>query len=375
MYTIYSNNLEKMWIIKSLLSWILSLVVAAVIFCVAIILIPMQTHTIETIELTYVFVDWDQEYDIFYEWHGAADDWSFLFDDSVNEKINEDNNWNTQENTEYLPNKDYIWNPIEKDDIILDDENLEELLWDEIVDNIDNKDVRIIEKEIIAYESCVTPWNNTINHGESVLAYEQRADVPTICNVQRRTCEDGILKWNFEQASCREDIKYEYTKVKVISFNNKKPGELIQNPWYAKNDSSEFDTDGKINNTNHSANFSWNNNDNRPVSNNGSTDLTHKDYYNCMSPWWDVVWHGQFIKSYESPLWFVDDKCKVELRLCLDGNLKWHHSFKTCEHKDVTYQDYRAWNDDITKPTPELMVETLVEDGGWLFNRFWNLFN
>jgi len=29
---------------------------------------------------------------------------------------------------------------------------------------------------------------------------------------------------------------------------------------------------------------------------------------------------------------------------------------------DITSQDYRAGNDDITEPTPELMIETLVEE-------------
>jgi len=278
----------------------------------------------------------------------------------------------------HLPNKDYIWSWDDETnwDIILEDEELEELLESEV----DEHTIEIIDEEDTIpeehYEGCITPWNNVLKHWESVLAYEQRDDVPTICNVQRRICDDGILKWEYKQASCKEDVKYEYTRVKVISFNNKTPGELIQNPWYAKNDSAEFDTDGKINQPKESADTSWNNNYNRPISNDTSTNLTHKNYYNCTTSWWEVVWHGQFIKAYESPLWFVDQKCQVELRLCLDGNLKWRYSYKSCEHKDVTQLDYMAWNDDITTPTPELLVETLVEDDdGGLFNWIWNLFN
>jgi uncharacterized protein YebE (UPF0316 family) len=51
-----------------------------VVFCVGIILIPMQTKIAEKIELTYIFVDENgYEYDIFEPVHGAATDWSFLF--------------------------------------------------------------------------------------------------------------------------------------------------------------------------------------------------------------------------------------------------------------------------------------------------------
>ncbi len=351
---------------KKLFWWILAMIIAAIIFCVAIILIPMQTKTVETVELTYIFMDDSgQERDIFWDKvHGAANDWAFLFEEEKSENTGE-----------YLPNKDYIWGEEEIVEEKVTDEILEDILEDEVI----NKPLEIVEEEIIedvVYDDCITPWNNVIKHGESILAYQQRSDVPTVCNVQRRVCEDGNLKWSFDQSSCREDIKYEYTKVKVVSFNNKKPEELIQNPEYAKNDSAEFNTDGKINQVDDSANTSWNNNYNRPVSNDSSADLTHKNYANCMNPWWEVVSHGQFIRAYESPLGFVDDKCKVELRLCLDGNLKWHYSYQTCEHVDLTSQDYRWWNDDITEPTPELLIETLVEDDrGGLFNRIGNLFN
>lgn len=359
---------------KTFFGWIFALIMAAIIFCVAIILIPMQTKTVETIELTYIFVDDEgNEYDILNEsTHWAADDRSFLFE---NESNNEDNfTWS------HLPNKDYTLSEEESTEEWLDDEILEWILEEEITEEImDNWELWIdnlkSEDEII-YEDCITPWNNIIKHGESILAYEQRKDVPTICNVQRRICNDGELKWTFKQASCREDIEYEYTRVKVVSYNNKKPWELIQNPKYAKNDWAEFDTDGKINQKEESSISSRNNNDNNPIKNTDSTNLTHKNYVNCMSPWWEVVSHWQFIKAYVSPLGFVDDKCKVELRLCLDWSLKWHYSYKNCEHMDITSQDYRAWNDDVTKPSPELMIETLVEDNeGGLFNWLGNLFN
>jgi hypothetical protein len=206
------------------------------------------------------------------------------------------------------------------------------------------------------------------------LAYQQRDDVPTICNVQRRSCSDWILRWTYTQASCREDVKYEYTKVKVVSFNDKKVWKFIQTPDTAINDSAIFNTDGKINQKEQWPETEWNNINNNPIVNNNTTNLTHKTHYNCKSPWWEIVWHGQFIKAYISPIWFVDQKCQVELRLCLDWILKWNASYKNCEYKDSTYLDYMWWNDDINQPTPELMVDSLIEDDKWLFNWFGKLF-
>ena len=375
MYTIYSNNLEKMWIIKSLLSWILSLVVAVVIFCVAIMLIPMETQTTEKIELTYVFVDIDnngETYEIMKNWlaHGAADDWSFLFEEDSEENVDEIKD----DDTSYIDSKDYI----------LDDNNLEEILednldWDleEIEDIIIEQDDNIFQEQLDEIkDDCITPWNNVLKDGEYVLAYQQRADVPTICNVQKRSCNDWVLKWTYQQASCSEDVKYEYTRVKIISFNDQKQWELIQNPWYGKNDSATFNTDGKINQKDNNPNSSRNNSHNQPTSSDAKTNLTHKNYYNCTSPWGEIVGHGQFIKAYTSPLGFVDQKCQVELRLCLDWVLKWQSSYKNCEYKDVTYLDYIWWNDDITEVTPEEMLDWLVEDDeGGFFNWVWNLFD
>ena len=33
---------------------------------------------------------------------------------------------------------------------------------------------------------------------------------------------------------------------------------------------------------------------------------------------------------------------------------------------DVTQMDYMAWNKDITKPTPDLMIETLTDKDEWV---------
>lgn len=356
-----------------------------VVFCVGIILIPMQTKIAEKIELTYIFVDENgYEYDIFEPVHGAATDWSFLFGEETQtegtwtvENVIDNNiaNPNTT-NTWSIPDKDYLSEIIASDNNLLTGWNT----WI-IIPNPDN--IKYVVDELIYvkdnpdinnFDICTTPWNTTLKHGESIIAYEQRKDVPNICNAQRRTCNDGILNWFYKQWACREDVEYKYTRVKVISYNNKKPGELVQNPGYAKNDGAEFDTDGKINPAAKAPQSSWDNNINNPKYNESSTTLGKKSYYNCNTPWWEIVAHGQFVKAYQSQLWFVDQQCQVELRLCLNWKLNGHYGYKKCDPKDITYQDYKWWNDDITKPTPDLMLETLVENKWGFFNWLSNLF-
>lgn len=53
-------------------------------------------------------------------------------------------------------------------------------------------------------KSCTAPWGQVIENGKSVLAYQQRTDDNTICNVQRRLCNDGKLAGSYTQRSCKE---------------------------------------------------------------------------------------------------------------------------------------------------------------------------
>ena len=42
-------------------------------------------------------------------------------------------------------------------------------------------------------KNCTTPRGQTIADKDFVLAYEQRSDVTTMCNVERRICTNGVL--------------------------------------------------------------------------------------------------------------------------------------------------------------------------------------
>ena len=66
-----------------------------------------------------------------------------------------------------------------------------------------------------------------MTHGESLLAYQQNADLNT-CHIQRRICDDGILNGTYTQKSCKEYYSDTSQKQEVVSYNAAKIDPLIQ---------------------------------------------------------------------------------------------------------------------------------------------------
>ena len=190
------------------------------------------------------------------------------------------------------------------------------------------------------------------------MAYQQRSDVPDICNVQRRTCNNGVLDWSFSQPSCNEKVVYvssdsnnvssewgnnviSYTRKIVVSHNDTPKWELIQTPKYAKNDKAEFDTKWKLKTWEKEPITDWNNNDKYwAIGDYESQEQVNISNRNCRTPRWEVVNHGQFIRAYELPFGFTNASCRIELRLCVDWELKWSFEYQDCEYLDITYEEY-----------------------------------
>lgn len=190
---------------------------------------------------------------------------------------------------------------------------------------------------------CITPWNETIKNKDFTLAYQQRKDVNTICNVEKRVCLSGILLGSFEQRSCKEDVVYEYQKAEVISYNKKVLNEYIQptDPMYS---GAEFNTEGKIdtpeNPTTTRGEGKW------PVAwEDNEISTTTPTKAGCKTPRWQSISHGQFIKAYKAPRGFIDLPCDVQIRACVNGTLKWDFKYSKCTFNNTTYADYlTAWS-------------------------------
>ncbi|MBU0625933.1 hypothetical protein KKG31_06515 [Patescibacteria group bacterium] len=123
-----------------------------------------------------------------------------------------------------------------------------------------------------------------MEHGDFVLAYKQREDVSTICNVEKRYCNDGELLGSYEQDHCIENTPYEYERVEPISYNEKILDEYIQ-PGDPINKDAEFSNQGKIGEE-LEAITTWEDEPSQAiVVNNPSVSQTQTSYPNCSTPW------------------------------------------------------------------------------------------
>lgn len=78
------------------------------------------------------------------------------------------------------------------------------------------------------YKSCATPWGYSLQHGGSILAYQQDFATPDTCNIERRFCWDGKLSGTFGQQSCSVNTAYSYFQEQFVSYNTKEKSDFIQ---------------------------------------------------------------------------------------------------------------------------------------------------
>jgi len=186
---------------------------------------------------------------------------------------------------------------------------------------------------------CIAPRGENVKNKDFVLAYEQRKDVNSICDIEKRVCMSWTLWWSFTQDSCKDDVVYEYRKTEVISYNQKVLNEYIQ-PNAPINSWAEFDTEGKINST-----------ETPPIDTRGTTNSPVKTdpevsqtvpsaKRSCTTVRGQEIENGQFVKAYKSPRGFIDLECKVQIRPCVDGTLKWSYNYAKCTFNNTTYADY-----------------------------------
>ncbi len=291
---------------------------------------PITHNQQEQQDMQFVFVDDDDtQYPIFQKnIHGAWINWDFLFNKKDNDQQNDKNQDNKNNKNKKLKNdKDYVIQPEKKN--YLDDEITT------IKNTID--DVAISPK----YQVCSLPRGWTIKHEEYVLAYQQRTDNTTICNIQKRWCRNGKLSGSYKQKSCKiikntahNDPKVNHHVFTVHHKSNKDEATLIQ----AQHKPNNYDPsiiEKHIPNTIRDNNKKWG-----TYEENGTNIIWEKEKQTCLTPRGQKVNHGQFIKAYKRAKGFNNLKCEVELRICLDGQLKGNFEHESCEYIDDSYETY-----------------------------------
>ncbi|MFZ2151246.1 MAG: hypothetical protein WAZ12_02675 [Candidatus Absconditicoccaceae bacterium] len=234
---------------------------------------------------------------------------------------------------------------------------------EKIIVKTDIKKNTVEKTSDIPKKNCTTPRGKILEHGKSILAYQQRSDVPDICNIQRRICTDGNLGGTFEQKSCKTNMPYKYTKEPVISYNEKVIDPLIQpGKDVPINKGATFDNKGKIDGYSDADTLRNNYADSSSQTNDKIVDQTDIIRPNCISPWGDIVLNGQFIKAYRYKNGFSNHPCEVQIRPCMQGNLEGIYKNSSCKHRDIAFEDFMAGYFNNEQPSMQRIVETLNKD-------------
>lgn len=189
-----------------------------------------------------------------------------------------------------------------------------------------------------APKDCLSPSGETVvTHGDFIIAYQQRSDVSTICNVEKRYCNDGVLLGSYVQESCEETTTYLYDKVEPVSYNSDIQNEYVQ-PNPPANANADFNSQWQLN-APLDPTTRW---DAQPadaiVVNNAWVEQTVVTSKNCRAPRGEKVLNNQFVRAYRTNVWYFNRPCEVEIRMCVDGKLKGSFKYKACAYTGVSYE-------------------------------------
>lgn len=257
-----------------------------------------------------------------------------------------------------------------------------------VISGKDPEPSTIPEPTISTKQNCTLPRWWSIQHGESVLAYQQRSDDPATCNIQRRVCNDGTLNGNYQQSSCKELLGFNTEKQEVVAYNVPTDTNSYVQPTSINNSNTTANNRNMtVNRFNpsvpvSSAGGGWSYAGSTSINNNNPTIIstsssTVRDGTVCTTPRGEQVRNGQFVKAYKVDKWFSNLPCEVELRYCVQKNLEWSFQYESCQHYDIAVEDYLVWHYDPNVPSAMQLAEILhqsadIEPSSWEQQTLWD---
>ena len=220
--------------------------------------------------------------------------------------------------------------------------------WNTYESTISNWSWVTIIKE---YTDCMTPWWYKIDHGDSVLAYQQLDNAPNICNIERRFCRNGKLSWTYTQQWCSVNKNYTYEQWWEVDTSNSNNGnnkdnsrqpDVIQNPdWSVTVNNPLWTGSFVFDRPSKSSTPEYHESDN--VKTYEEVDQTNRPHWDCTAPWWEKVKHGNFVQAFKHANWFADAPCEMQIRICTMWNLMWTYTESTCKTRDASFIDWVNW--------------------------------
>lgn len=304
------------WRTKKILLYVVEAIVGIAIFVVIVRFLTRDKAPVKE-NMQFVFNDQSGNQVQLWSWENIKDsEWSYLFDATGTNALTQKDTWLAQVGTGLAQND--TW------------------LMQEEVTGLTHAETGLTQVQV-QYKDCITPWKSVVKHWDYTLAYQQRTDVPNICNVEKRSCNNGKLYGTFAQWSCQENFTYEYTRIQATSSQTKPQNDLIQPSKYPPNYNAQFDEKGRLISwwTNWGSDTSRNNSNTQwsQSTKPSTTQVSPSEKSPCVTPWGEVVLNGQFIKTYKEPE--VSTKCETELRFCINGVLKWSFQYRTCSYVNI----------------------------------------
>lgn len=210
------------------------------------------------------------------------------------------------------------------------------------------------------YADCMTPWWYKIDHGDSVLAYQQMDNAPNICNIERRFCRNGKLSWTYSQQWCSINKNYTYEQrgevVVTTDTDSNKNGwrtpDVKQNPdWSVTVNKPLWTGSFVFDRPSQSSTPEYHVSDNVKIDE--EVDQTSRPHWDCTAPWWEKIRHGNFVQAFKHANWFADAPCEMQIRICTMWNLMWTYTESTCKTRDASFIDWVNWYPNWDKSSKE----------------------
>ena len=171
---------------------------------------------------------------------------------------------------------------------------------------------------VASCNSCTSPWSATVNHGDSVTAY-QAATVAfgQTCQSEQRTCTDGTLDGTYTHQSCS------VTDAASCTLDGVTVDHGDSHTFYNSNSVACGQSCQSVSRTCNNGTLSGDNSYDKASCSVASCN-------SCTSPWSTTVNHGDAITAYLTATVPSGQTCQSEQRSCSDGTLSGTYTHQSC---------------------------------------------
>ena len=339
-----------------------------------------DSNTLEKPKMIYIFHDYEwNEYILNDTIHGAASDWSYLFEDDIPEDLKWDEELNEKlDENDIVDSVSLGWID-QQDTIDINDTELEEDNSQTVKDNqISSQEIFTdlwIKESDLWNEYYIDTWNednsliiNLSNTWTYITKYQENDDYYIILEDTWDNNDNTLVIKKLDNSNnnsnnidkSKLDNGESVWSAKIFSFTLEGWVLPILIPW----DELQFNNGGTepVGYIDNSWSVYWINSfDNGlEVKKPGITIID--DYADCMTPWWYKIVHWDSVLAYKQ-MKDTPDFCHIERRFCRNGKLSWTYTQQWCSiNKNYTYE---TWWEVTVQHKEEENKSNVIQNSDW----------